>query len=52
MITFRKKNSLRKAGSGLNIIFGLGAIGGPIICSILMSALGPNGFFIHLLFFF
>ena len=45
------KEKFVAAGSGLNIIFGLGAIGGPIICSILMSALGPNGFFIHLLFF-
>ena len=33
-------------------IFGLGAIAGPIICSILMNFLGPNGFFIHLLIFF
>ena len=46
------KEKFVAAGSGLNIIFGLGAIGGPIICSILMSALGPNGFFIHLLFSF
>ena len=45
------KEKFVAAGGGLNIIFGLGAIGGPIICSILMSVLGPNGFFIHLLFF-
>ena len=45
------KEKFVAAGGGLNIIFGLGAIGGPIICSILMSLLGPNGFFIHLLFF-
>ena len=45
------KEKFVAAGGGLNIIFGLGAIGGPIICSILMSWLGPNGFFIHLLFF-
>jgi len=31
---------------------GLGAIAGPIICSILMNFLGPNGFFVHLLIFF
>ncbi len=45
------KEKFVAAGGGLNIIFGLGAIGGPIICSVLMSVLGPNGFFIHLLFF-
>ena len=45
------KEKFVAAGGGLNIIFGLGAIGGPIICSVLMSFLGPNGFFIHLLFF-
>ena len=45
------KEKFVAAGGGLNIIFGLGAIGGPIICSLLMSVLGPNGFFIHLLFF-
>jgi len=39
------------AGGGLNIIFGLGAMAGPIICSILMNFFGPNGFFIHLLVF-
>ena len=45
------KEKFVAAGGGLNIIFGLGAIGGPIICSVLMSLLGPNGFFIHLIFF-
>jgi len=45
------KEKFVAAGGGLNIIFGLGAIGGPIICSVLMSLFGPNGFFIHLLFF-
>ncbi len=45
------KEKFVAAGGGLNIIFGLGAIGGPILCSVLMSILGPNGFFIHLLFF-
>ncbi len=45
------KEKFVAAGGGLNIIFGLGAIGGPIICSVLMSFLGPNGFFVHLLFF-
>ncbi len=45
------KEKFVAAGGGLNIIFGLGAIGGPIICSVLMSLFGPNGFFLHLLFF-
>ena len=45
------KEKFVAAGAGLNIIFGLGAIAGPIICSILMSIFGPNGFFIHLLLF-
>ena len=45
------KEKFVAAGSGLNIIFGLGAIAGPIICSFFMKLLGPNGFFIHLLIF-
>jgi MFS family permease len=45
------KEKFVAAGSGLNIIFGLGAMGGPIMCSILMHFLGPNGFFVHLLIF-
>jgi len=39
------------AGGGLNIIFGLGAMGGPVLCSTLMHFLGPNGFFVHLIIF-
>jgi len=45
------KEKFVAAGAGLNIVFGLGAIAGPIICSILMNFLGPNGFFIHLIIF-
>ena len=45
------KEKFVAAGAGLNMIFGLGAIAGPLICSVLMSLLGPNGFFIHLLIF-
>ncbi len=45
------KEKFVAAGSGLNIIFGLGAMAGPIMCSILMHFLGPNGFFVHLLIF-
>ena len=46
------KEKFVAAGAGFNIIFGLGAIAGPIICSVLMYFLGPNGFFVHLLIFF
>ena len=45
------KEKFVAAGGGLNIIFGLGAMAGPIICSLLMNIFGPNGFFIHLLIF-
>jgi MFS family permease len=45
------KEKFVAAGGGLNIIFGLGAMAGPIMCSILMHFLGPNGFFVHLLIF-
>ena len=45
------KEKFVAAGGGLNIIFGLGAMAGPIICSTLMRFLGPNGFFVHLLIF-
>ena len=45
------KEKFVAAGGGLNIIFGLGAMAGPIMCSTLMHFLGPNGFFIHLLIF-
>jgi len=45
------KEKFVAAGSGLNIIFGLGAMAGPILCSTLMRLLGPNGFFVHLIIF-
>ena len=45
------KEKFVAAGSGLQIIFGLGAMGGPIICSTLMYKYGANGFFIHLFIF-
>jgi len=45
------KEKFVAAGGGLNIIFGLGAMAGPIMCSTLMHFLGPNGFFVHLLIF-
>ena len=39
------------AGGGMQIIFGIGAMTGPVLCSLLMNKYGTNGFFIHLLFF-
>ena len=39
------------AGGGMQIIFGLGAMSGPFVCSLSMEKLGTNGFFIHLLSF-
>jgi MFS family permease len=45
------KEKFVAAGAGLQIIFGLGAMGGPIICSTLMYKYGANGFFVHLFFF-
>ncbi len=45
------KEKFVAAGAGLQIIFGLGAMGGPILCSILMYKFGANGFFVHLVFF-
>ena len=39
------------AGAGLQIIFGIGAMAGPILCSIFMYTLGPNGFFVYLAIF-
>ena len=45
------KEKFVAAGGGLNIIFGLGAMAGPIMCAFFMKLLGPNGFFIHLLLF-
>ena len=45
------KEKFVAAGGGLNIIFGLGAMAGPVICSTLMHFLGPNGFFLHLIIF-
>jgi len=45
------KEKFVAAGAGMQIIFGLGAMAGPFLCSLLMNTLGINGFFIHLLFF-
>ena len=45
------KEKFVAAGSGMQIIFGLGAISGPVICSLLMYKFGSNGFFVHLFSF-
>ena len=45
------KEKFVAAGAGMQIIFGLGAMVGPFLCSILMNKFGTNGFFLHLLFF-
>ena len=45
------KEKFVAAGGGLQIVFGLGAMAGPMICSFLMYLYGANGFFIHIIFF-
>ena len=45
------KDKFVAAGSGLNIVFGVGAMCGPIICSIAMQLLGANGFFLYIILF-
>ena len=45
------KEKFVSAGGGMQIIFGIGAMTGPMICSLLMYRYGSNGFFVHLLFF-
>jgi len=46
-----QKEKFVAAGAGMQIIFGIGAMTGPFICSLLMNKFGTNGFFVHLLFF-
>jgi len=48
---FISKEKFVTAGAGLQIIFGLGAMGGPILCSMFMVQFGANGFFIYLFIF-
>ncbi len=48
---FIPKEKFVAAGASLQFIFGMGAMGGPFLCSIFMGMVGPNGFFIFLLFF-
>jgi len=45
---FIAKEKFVAAGGGLQMIFGLGAMGGPILCSLFMNFYGSNGFFVFL----
>ena len=45
------KEKIVAAGGGMQIIFGLGAMSGPFICSLIMNKFGTNGFFVHLAIF-
>ncbi len=46
---FVPKEKFVAAGGGLQLIFGIGAINGPIICSLFMEWLDINGFFVFLI---
>ena len=48
---FVPKEKFVAAGGGLQFVFGLGAMGGPLVCSIVMDRLGTNGYFVYLLSF-
>jgi MFS family permease len=45
------KEKFVAAGAGLQFAFGLGAMSGPFLCSILMDIVGSNGFFVFLFLF-
>ncbi len=45
------KEKFVAAGAGMQVIFAMGAMAGPFVCSLLMNKYGTNGFFIHLLIF-
>ena len=45
------KEKFVAAGASLQFIFGLGAMGGPFLCSIFMDIVGLNGYFLFLMFF-
>ena len=45
------KEKFVAAGAGLQFVFGFGAMTGPLLCSIFMDLIGPNGFFIFLFLF-
>jgi MFS family permease len=45
---YAPKNQLVQISGGLQIAYGVGASGGPIIASSLMTYIGPSGLFIHI----
>ena len=45
---FLQPNEIVAASSAFGILVGLGSISGPIIVSLFLNALGPDGFFIYL----
>ena len=45
---FIPKEKFVAAGASLQFTFGMGAMGGPFLCSVFMGIVGPNGFFIFL----
>jgi len=45
------KEKFVAAGAGLQMIFSIGAMMGPLLCTLLMTQYGSNGFFIHLFIF-
>ena len=45
------KDKFVSAGAGLQFTFGLGAMSGPLLCSVFMDIVGANGFFIFLFIF-
>jgi hypothetical protein len=48
---FITRDKFVAAGASLQFAFGLGAISGPFLCSLLMNIIGPNGYFVFLIFF-
>ena len=48
---FIPKEKFVAAGASLQFAFGLGAIGGPFLCSIFMNIFGSNGYFVFLIIF-
>ncbi len=48
---YMPKEKFVAAGGGMQIIFGMGAMIGPFLCSLIMNKFGTNGFFLHLLSF-
>jgi len=48
---FIEKEKFVAAGAGMQIIFGIGAMGGPFLASLFMNSYGSNGFFIFLAIF-